>query len=260
MTHEKITVGGRQRTYELFAPSVRRADAPLLLALHGTTQKGLTMRKFSGRTLDALAERIGADLVYLNGYHRAWNDARKLKTSAAQKKNIDDVGFVEAVVARFGRPTIAIGYSNGGQLLHRVLRESHGLLAGAAVIAAGLPADDDFTLVGVDPDVIPVLLFHGTSDPVVPYDGGPTKLLGRTRGSVRSARATAESYAPEAAPTVTRHGEIERAEWGTVRQVTQLGVGHVIPNRVTSPTPRFIGPSHHDLDAGKEIAEFFGLS
>jgi polyhydroxybutyrate depolymerase len=260
MTKAKITIDGRQRSFERIAPSSPRAGAPLLLALHGTTQNSRAMRSFSGGTLDALAERIGADLVYLDGHRRAWNDARRLKTSAAQKKNVDDVGFVSAVVEHFGRPTIAVGYSNGGQLLHRVLRERHGLLVGAALISAGLPVDDDFTLVGTSPDEIPVLLFHGTADPVVPFEGGATKLLGRTRGSVRSARATAESYAPHAQPVVARHGDIERADWGRVRQVTQFGVGHVIPNRTTSPAPRFVGPSHHDLDAGEEIEEFFGLT
>ncbi|WP_213817095.1 PHB depolymerase family esterase [Glaciihabitans sp. dw_435] len=259
MTRETIDIAGTTRRYERFAPSTPRADAPLLLALHGTTQNPNGMRKFSGQSLDALAERIGADLVYLEGYRRAWNDARRLKTSAAQKKNVDDVAFVRAVVERFGRPTIAIGYSNGGQLLHRVLREVPGLLVGAAVISAGLPVDDDFTLVGVAPEEIPILLFHGTADPVVPYDGGATRLLGRTRGSVHSARATAESYAPSAEPTVVRDGDIERADWGRVRLVTQFGVGHVIPNRLTSPAPRLVGPSHHDLDVGEEIEGFFGL-
>jgi hypothetical protein len=31
----------------------------------------------------------------------------------------------------------------------------------------------------------------------------------------------------------------------------------VIPNRTTSP--HFVGPSHHDLDTGDEIQEFFKL-
>jgi polyhydroxybutyrate depolymerase len=259
MTTENIDVAGRRRSFEHFAPAAASTDAPLLLALHGTTQRGHTMRAFSGRSLDALADRIGAELVYLNGYRRAWNDARRVKTSAAQKRDIDDVAFVRAVVEVFARPTIAIGYSNGGQLLHRVLRESPGLLSGAALIAAGLPIDEDFTMAGVAPDEVPMLLFHGTADPVVPYEGGPTRLLGRTRGSVRSARATAESYAGDSTPVLSRAGEIERADWGRVRLVTQFGTGHVIPNRATSPARRFVGPSHHDLDAGEEIGQFFGL-
>lgn len=254
-----VVVGGVTRSFGLVEPSIPRADAPLLVALHGRTQNARVMRRFSGGTLDALAERTGSPLVYLNGYRRAWNDGRRTLVSAAQKKNLDDVGFVRAVVERFDRPAIIIGYSNGGQLVHRVLREAHGLVAGAVVIAAGLPADEDYTLVGLAPDTVPVLLFHGTADPVVPYEGGATRLLGRRLGDVLSARETAARYASDATPVTTTHGEIERTDWGRVRLVTQIGAGHVIPNRLTAPSPRFVGPSHHDLDAGEEIVGFFAL-
>lgn len=260
-SREIIDVAGRQRSYVYIAPAAPRSDAPLLLALHGTSQQGRTMQRFSGRTLDALAERIGADLVYLNGYGRAWNDGRRQKTSRAQKADIDDVSFVSAVIDHFDRPTIAVGYSNGGQLLHRILRERPTLLVGAAIIAAGLPVDDDFLLFGVEPGPVRVLLLHGTADPIIPYDGGTPSMLGRTtRGMVQSALATARSYAPATEPVTRREGDVERADWDGVRLVTQFGTGHVIPNRTTSPLPVVVGPSHHDLDLGEEIESFFTLA
>lgn len=256
-----IDVGGRRRSYIHVTPSAPDAGAPLLLALHGTSQRGRTMQRFSGRTLDALAERIGAELVYLNGHGRAWNDGRRQKTSRAQKADIDDVAFVSAVIDHFHRPTIAVGYSNGGQLLHRILRERPTLLVGAAIIAAGLPVDDDFLLVGVEPGPVRVLLFHGTADPIIPYVGGTPKMLGRvTRGMVQSALATARSYAPTTEPAIQRDGDVERADWDRVRLVTQFGTGHVIPNRKTKPFPPVVGPSHRDLDLGEEIESFFGIS
>jgi polyhydroxybutyrate depolymerase len=256
---KSIEVGGHRRTFVHVEPTSHSDDAPLLLALHGSTQRGPTMQKFSGRTLDALAERIGANLVYLNGYGRSWNDARKGKTLRAQKANIDDVAFVTAIVERFGRPTIGIGYSNGGQLLHRVLRERHGLLTGAAIIAAGLPVDDNFLLVDVKPDSVPILLVHGTADPVVPYLGGATKNLGRFHGMVQSAADTVRRYAPAGSPVTLRAGDVERTDWNGVRLVSQIGTGHVIPNRTTSPVAFIMGPSHHDLDLGEEIEDFFRL-
>ncbi|MGT2426675.1 hypothetical protein [Amnibacterium kyonggiense] len=217
------------------------------------------MRRFSGRTLDRLAGRIGADLVYLDGVGRGWNDARRLRVSKAQRTEVDDVGFVRAVVERFGRPAIGIGYSNGGQLLHRLLREAPGLLVGAVTIAAGVPVDEDFALAGVEPDAVPVLLLAGTADPIMPFDGGPTRMLGRTRGTVRSARESAETYGGSAAPSASRTGSVERIDRGTTRLVVQHGAGHVIPNRSTSPAKAFVGPSLHDLDTGEEIEAFFRL-
>lgn len=260
MTRASLLVGGRRRSYLHIAPPQRAEGAPLLVALHGTTQTGATMRRFSGRTLDALAARIGADLVYLSGHRRAWNDARLIANSAAQREQVDDVGFVRAIVERFGRPAIAIGYSNGGQLIHRIVREAPGLLAGAVVVAAGLPVDEDFALAGVAPDRIPMLIVHGTADPVVPYDGGETKLLGRSKGSVRSALATAQAYAGDGAEPALSHtedGGVTRLDWPGVRLVSQRGTGHVIPNRTTRPP--FVGPSHADLDLGEEVQAYFAL-
>jgi polyhydroxybutyrate depolymerase len=260
MTRETLIVGDRRRSYLHVAPPQPDAGAPLLVALHGTTQTGTTMRRFSGRTLDALAARIGADLVYLDGHRRAWNDARLIATSAAQRRQVDDVGFVRAVVERFDRPAIAIGYSNGGQLIHRLVREAPGLLTGAVVVAAGLPVDQDFALAGVAPDRIPILLVHGTADPVVPYAGGETRLLGRSRGTVRGALATARAYAGEGTEPVRSEaagGGVSRLDWPGVRLVTQEGTGHVIPNRTTNPP--FVGPSHADLDLGEEVQAYFDL-
>ncbi|GAA4406584.1 alpha/beta hydrolase family esterase [Tsukamurella soli] len=258
MNRVSIDVASRRRTFFHLTPNVPRDTAPLLLALHGTTQNGRQMQRFSGGTLVALAERIGADLVCLNGYHRAWNDGRTTKYSAAQRRTVDDTAFVQAVVARFERPALAIGYSNGGQLVHRMLREIPGTFVGATIVAAGLPVDDDYEFAGVAPDSIPLLMFHGTGDPVVPYGGGATRMLGRTRGEVRSALDTAATYAT-GEPVVSSTGTIERRDWAGVRLVTQIGAGHVIPNRKTAPTPWLIGPSHHDLDTGEEIRAFFGL-
>jgi polyhydroxybutyrate depolymerase len=253
-----IQVGGARRTYLHVAPRTPHADAPLLLALHGTTQTGATMRRFSGRTFDALADTLGADLVYLDGYRRAWNDGRRIRTSATQRRNTDDLGFLDTVIARFGRPTIAIGYSNGGQLLHRFARESTTPLAGRVLIAAGLPVSGDREYPDAVIQSAPTLLIQGTADPVMPVDGGTVRVLGRSKGSVVSARETAATYAGPEAPT-TRHDDgVERIEWPGVRLVLVPGAGHVIPNRVTSPP--FVGPSPKLLDLGDEIRDAFGLA
>jgi polyhydroxybutyrate depolymerase len=259
MPRDSLDVGGVRRTLLHVPPTDPAPAAPLLIALHGTSQQGASLRRFSGRTFDALAHRIGADLVYPDGIGRAWNDARRVVTSRAQREHVDDVGFVRAIVERFGRPAIAVGYSNGGQLVHRLLHEAPGQLVGAAVIAAGLPVDEDSSIAGLEPDRVPVLVLHGTADPIVPFAGGATRMLGRSRGVVRSARETAEHYAPAGAPTETTTGAIDRTDWGSVRLVTQRGVGHVVPNRITAPARLFVGPSHHDLDAGEEVEAFLGL-
>jgi polyhydroxybutyrate depolymerase len=252
-------VDGRRRTYVHVAPPAPNPDAPLLLALHGTTQNPRAMRRFSGGTFDRLAASLGADLVYLTGHRRAWNDGRRIRTSAAQRENVDDVGFVEAVLERFARPAIAIGYSNGGQLLHRYLRQSDVPLAGAMLIAAGLPVAEDREYGDDLRQSIPTLLVQGTADPVMPYEGGTVRLLGRSKGDVLSARETAAAYAGTTdAPFESVEGPVRRTDWPGVRLVTLEGAGHVIPNRLTSPP--FVGPSLRVLDAGEELRSFFSTA
>ncbi|MDH6182576.1 polyhydroxybutyrate depolymerase [Microbacteriaceae bacterium SG_E_30_P1] len=254
-----LEIGGRRRSYVHVAPSAPNPDAPLLVALHGTTQNPRAMRRFSGGTFDHLAESLGADIVYLTGYRRAWNDGRRIQTSAAQRENVDDVGFVESVIERFGRPVIAIGYSNGGQLLHRYLRESDTPLAGAMLIAAGLPVPSDREYGDDLRQSIPTLLIQGTADPVMPFAGGTVRLLGRSKGDVLSARETAAAYsATTDAPLESTEGSVTRTDWPGVRLVTLEGAGHVIPNRVTSPP--FVGPSLRVLDSGEELRSFFSTA
>lgn len=255
---DTVEIGGRRRRYLHLAPTTPNPDAPLLLALHGTTQKPGTMRRFSGRTFERLAESLGADLVYLEGYRRAWNDGRRIQTSAAQRENVDDIGFVEAVVRRFDRPTLAIGYSNGGQLLHRYVRESDVPLAGAMLIAAGLPVAEDREYPDDLRQSIPTLLVQGTADPVMPYNGGTVRVLGRSKGQVISARDTAAAYGRTTdAPRESTDGPVTRTDWPGVRLITLAGAGHIIPNLVTSPP--FVGPAPRVLDSGEELRDFFAL-
>lgn len=66
-------------------------------------------------------------------------------------------------------------------------------LSGAAIIAATQPVPDNFDLSADPATPLPVLLIHGTKDPLVPYDGGMASLWGfRPRGLGRSAPETAE--------------------------------------------------------------------
>ena len=68
------------------------------------------------------------------------------------------------------------GFSNGGMLTHQFALQRPGRLAAAAVVAGPInsargkaPAVPDFADKAV---ALPILLMHGTADPVIPYAGG----------------------------------------------------------------------------------------
>jgi len=275
-----IEVAGRRRTYSEVRPAGLPQGAPLLLVFHGSNQNGRKLRAFSGHTFDALAARSGVRVVYLDGYKGHWNDARVSAGFAARRENYDDVAFTRAVVSRFtgdGRADPArvhcAGYSNGGQMVIRLLHEVPELFAGAAVIAATQPAPENFMAVGeVRP--LPVLLVHGTRDPLVPYDGGMASMWGfRPRGLGLSFAQTAAYYARRngigTAPVSGRREPGPRAR-GTsvetvdhrepgkpsVRAVTVHNGGHVVPN-LTAAAPRLLGQTNLEFDTGRAMWDFF---
>lgn len=91
-------------------------------------------------------------------------------------------------------PVIVLGFSNGGQLVIRLVHEIPGKIRGAALVGATLPRTGGMPFADIL-QPLPVLLVHGTHDMVVPYggEGWFGGLFGRQRGP--SAPETAEYFA-----------------------------------------------------------------
>ncbi|MDR6200190.1 polyhydroxybutyrate depolymerase [Microbacterium sp. SORGH_AS428] len=280
---EHIEVDGRMRTFTVVGP--RRQGQALILVFHGSRQSGEIHRAFTGGAYDALTDE-GALVAYLDGYRGNWNDARRESRFPARLARIDDVAFTRAVIARLGEThgidenrVYAIGYSNGGQMVMRLLHEEASPLAGGAVVAATLPEPDSFLLPQdmPAPHPVPVLLVHGTADPVVPYAGGRMRrwaqLVFRVGGSSLSAPDTAAYFArrngitspPTSRADAATHPDgtrVERADWQeaghpSVTFVTVHGGGHTVPG--PKPGPRLIGRTATSISVANLAAETFGL-
>ncbi|WP_223692661.1 alpha/beta hydrolase family esterase [Leifsonia poae] len=278
-----VTVDARERTLLLVRDEHPAEHPALVLLFHGSNQTGERLREFAGRAFDGFTTNGSAIVAYLDGYGKHWNDARTAIDFAARRDDVDDAGFAAAVidfaVARFGVDrgrVFAVGYSNGGQLVERLLLETPERLAGAALIAATLPAAENLAVHPVDGPAVPTVLFHGTKDPLVPYDGGMASLWGfRPRGLGVSALATAAFFAKRngitAVPTTAplRHRvesgptRVERTDYrqnghAPVTLYTIVGGGHTIPG--SQNAPRTLGATAHDIDAAALIADFFALT
>lgn len=280
---DTITVQGRQRTYTAVFPAAgqQRQQAPqsLLLVLHGSNQSGRKVRAFSGRTFDEMAARGEAVVVYPDAYKGLWNDARASMQSPARRDGVDDVAFVTTLIDHFQQTenlsrVFAVGYSNGGQLVIRLAHEIPDRLSGVALIGATQPTPDN--LVVVDKHLpLPVLLIHGTKDPLVPYAGGVASLWGfRPRGTGLSAPASAEYFAgrngitaPGTSRTLPHHPKSGRTsvtltsfeqpgKKPTVLYTVENG-GHVIPNP-NKKAPAIMGRTTQDISAAEVIWDFFG--
>jgi polyhydroxybutyrate depolymerase len=270
-----VTAAGRTRSFTVIGEPDGPEDRALVLVFHGSKQNGEMHRRFTGGALDRLATDGRAVVVYLDGYRGNWNDARAESSFPARLEQVDDVAFARAVVDSVRlthridpRQVVGVGYSNGGQLVFRLIHEAPDLLTGAVVVAATMPDRAGFLgpFSETSEHPIPVTLVAGTADPIVPYEGGRmawwARAMFKVGGVALSASATASYFARRngisAAPTVAlkpaspatrrrpRMEETTYREPGRppVTLYTVHGGGHTIPGM--KPAPAVLGPTGVD--------------
>jgi polyhydroxybutyrate depolymerase len=167
-----VVSGGLVRCYRLYIPqSYDPAQAaPVVVSMHGFVLNPDTQATLSG--WHKLADREGFIVVYPQGtsYPRRWNAG---DTWGAD--GVDDVQFFRdllddlSTVAAVDRSRVYVnGFSNGGGMSVRI-----GCDAADAVAAIGSVAGAVVDMTACAPSrPVPAMVFHGTADWVVPYDGG----------------------------------------------------------------------------------------
>jgi polyhydroxybutyrate depolymerase len=270
---------GRQRSWQVYVPASLGDSPPVLLLLHPSTGDGSYMRASTFYEFDILAERAGFLAVYPDGFEQHWNDCRAGASYSANTLNVDDVGFLLALVETLARDygadltrVFVAGNSNGGQMAYRMAMEAPGSVAGIASIAASLPVQDNLDC---QPQgrAVATLVINGTDDPVNPHQGGRVEFLGSSRGEVLSSLDTAlywarlAGHAGEGAREVWPGREpndgtsVESTSWSgsagpPVQLLTVVGGGHTLPHPVYK-LPRLIGPTSNQLDGAGVIWSFF---
>jgi polyhydroxybutyrate depolymerase len=174
---ETLTVGGLQRSFRVHVPAsvAVRGGLPVVVALHGAGGNGAQFEQQS--QLSAAADREGFVVVYPDGSGRTklltWNAGTCC--TYARDNGIDDVAFMaslfDALVARYRidpQRVFVTGFSNGAMLAYRLGCELADRIAAIAPVSGAMNTDTC-----VPSRALPVLVVHGTADPIVPYDGGP---------------------------------------------------------------------------------------
>lgn len=280
MSMQTIQVGERTRTYTVVGERSAERRA-LVLVFHGSKQTGAIQHDFTGGSLDRLVAEGRAIVAYLDGYRRNWNDARRDSSFPARREDVDDVGFARAVAKRLARShhiderrVILVGYSNGGQMVLRLLHEAPELVAGAVVVAATMPDAEGFTagFSTTARDLVPVTVVAGTADRIVPYDGGRmawwARKIFKIDGTALSAPATAAYFAARngirSAPTElelpgsggrtrTRRMDYHADGVPDVSLITVEGGGHTIP--AAQAAPAVLGATGHDYTIDQIVGE-----
>jgi len=172
--------GGVQRAYLVHIPRGYKPEAatPVVMAFHGGGGDMHLMASDS-YNLRAKADSAGFIAVFPNGYSRLPNG--KLATwnagnccAGARDRNVDDVGFVRAIVAQLQERAnvdrqriFATGMSNGGMMSHRLACEMADTFRAIAPVAG-----TDGTLACAPARALSVLHMHAKNDTHVLYLGG----------------------------------------------------------------------------------------
>lgn len=158
---------GLTRRYVGVRPIGAPAGAPMLLLLHPLALQPARMANLTraGR----LAAQYGAWVYLPEAFGANWSDD-------PNRLGVDDVGFLSGLMEREqaangldARRIYAAGYSNGGFMAERLACERPQQFAGLAMVAATLRNSLAARCSGGQR--MPIVMFSGTSDAVVPYTG-----------------------------------------------------------------------------------------
>lgn len=267
----KLEHGGRERTAWLYTPE-GNGPWPLVMALHGGGGKGKNMEKLT--SFGALGRSAGFAVCYPDGVGKSWNDGRNDFLTASAAADVDDVGFLAALIEELVNEGVAdakrihvCGISNGGMMTLRLACERPNLLAAVGVVAASEP--ETYRCDSGTP--VPIFFIHGSEDPLIPFSGGAIKLFrnGRERGRVISVPASVadwqvRDHAPAAVESdlpVLDQSDPTRAHLydhgPMLRYIEIQGGGHTWPGGWAYAPAFLVGRTCHNLNASRCLWEFF---
>lgn len=264
-----LSSGGLSRTAYVHVPPsyVDTTGAMLILNFHGFTNTAGEQRVIS--RMDASSDKHGYIAVYPEGVATSWNAGDCCGT--AWTNSVDDVAFVKALLGQLEddycvdpKRVYSTGYSNGGFLSYRLACEMADTFAAIAPVAGEM---------GIDPAsckpsrAVPVLDFHGTSDPIVPYNGG-TPVVPIDLAGVLDFRSTAVSISTwrqkdgclGTGTVIYAHGDATCTRYDTCLTGSEVvacaidGGGHTWPGGVPIP---IVGKTSTDISATETMVSFF---
>lgn len=279
--HGALEHDGLRRTWIAYLPAKPTTDPALVIALHSSMGTGEQAREAYGYDFDLLAEQEGFIAVYPQGYDGHWNDCRVMGPYSAKRENLDDVGFLHALVDRLvndhnvDRDRVYVtGISNGGSMTLCLGFRTPGFARAYAAVVASVPTPANMAFPPQDQPVS-MLLMNGTEDPINPWQGGDVVLwpVLRNRGPVLSAQASIDYFRKlaglEGAPQRTKLPDrdpgdgstVDRSLWSApgkrrVALYAIQGGGHSVPHPAMHGW-RLLGTSNRDIHAANEIWEFF---
>ncbi|MDZ7789216.1 MAG: FG-GAP-like repeat-containing protein [Xanthomonadales bacterium] len=284
---QAISVNGTARYYRYYVPETLSSRPAAVLFLHGgnrSMRTSMPPASNGSAVWPAIADENGFVLIVPNGTDRqtgdalgdkqVWNDCRV----SAPDVQIDDTGFlvelIDFAVTDLGvdsQRVYVTGSSNGGLMSFRMAIEAPDLVAAIAPFIANQPVGSECLMPN---EPMPIMLTLGTSDPLMPFEGGEVASSGTF---VRSADATLNLWLEQNGlagiePTTTTRPDLDPGDgsvvesrlWSaenspSVRLDVMIGGGHAMPSptrRLSAAVETVVGPQNHDVEGAREAWEF----
>jgi polyhydroxybutyrate depolymerase len=274
---------GVERTYRIHIPPslLENITPALVFVLHGGGGTGEGMeRTLTLGGFNSLADQFNFIVVYPDGIEKNWNDGRKNVSDPAHQQNIDDIGFISALIDNLTFEfnidpdrIFATGISNGAMMSYRLAFEIPEKIAAIAPVAGAIPTD--LFAYNVSDVPISVCIISGTHDPLVPWEGGQVGFPRTPRGTVISVPESALFWVTHnncsVLPNTTILPDIDPADHTWVQRdiylngtnstevilYTIYNGGHTWPDGYQYLPEALVGRTSHDINANIMIWEFF---
>jgi polyhydroxybutyrate depolymerase len=268
-----IVSSGQTREYLLHVPSSydRARPTPLVISLHGAATWPATQREAS--QWNRAADEEGFIVVYPSGTtldgsgtgvlpFRVWR-AEPGPSVTADARFISDLIDSLSVTYNIDPARIyANGLSNGGGMVFALSCILSHRIAAIGMVAAAHALTWSWC---TDQHPVPMIAFHGTADPLVPYSGAGTSWLnprpfpdipGFVADWARRNRCLGRPAESEVAPDVARREYTDCTADAAVVLYTIRGGGHQWPGG--KPFPAWMaGPMSRSIDATGLMWAFF---
>ncbi|MET7842568.1 alpha/beta hydrolase-fold protein [Streptomyces sp. NPDC005356] len=270
-----VASGGQERTAIVYRPANTHAGKlPVYLTLHGSSSRASEQVAVSG--IEQSADRHGflavapqGAMALDRGYQ--WNVPGVTGTSGPDDEQYltDLLDTLAATGCADPQQVLATGYSGGGRMVSQYACDHPGRVTAIAPVSglrAGVPVADDSGATRPDPATcapkqpVPVVTFHGTADPVNPYDGGGQPYWGY--GTPTALAAWAERDHCRTGPVTAHVSEhVDKVAYGACRGGSDVelyrveGDGHTWPGSDIDFGP--MGPVTQEINATELAWQFF---
>ena len=214
VVEKTLTHNGNQRDYSLYVPSTYSSatETPLVLNLHGFTSNGPEQMAITG--MNFVAEQQGFIVAYPSAIAGDWSDEgpETVGDPAADYSLSFFDGLLDDIHAAYAIDASRVystGFSQGGFTSQMLASARPDTFAAIASVGGVRHRSEGFTepvdalfppfIPELPPRPFPLLHIHGTSDLIVPFEGGNTVLPGFEFIEFASAQGLVDSW-------VTRNG------------------------------------------------------